>query len=206
MQMKEAGLGVRFREVMSGDFAMGETNPKSGARQGRKDDTELVLHATIDIKDIERFKSDPEHAGTLTGRVDYTPFGKDILGYNGVFNLFSPSDDPDMKLMVYELAFDHNGKSYYLAGRKEVKDDPGFDTWSDTTTLYTTLNEGADKTGSIVGAGILKLSVGQLVDMVKTFTATNATGAKDKIEALTAFGKFFLGKLWDSHAKFVSSR
>ncbi len=59
----------------------------------------------------------------------------------------APTDDPKLKLMVYELGFEHGGEDYYLAGKKEVKDDPGFDLWSDTTTRYTKLHKGTDKSG-----------------------------------------------------------
>jgi hypothetical protein len=36
----------------------------------------------------------------------------------GVFNLFSPADEPDIKYMIYELAFEHEGQAYYLTGRR----------------------------------------------------------------------------------------
>lgn len=202
-KMKEAGPGIRFREAMSGGFSLGTDDPKEGADCGQANNTEFTIHATIDIKDIEAFIRDSERTGTLTGRVDFTPFGKDFLGYNGAFNLFSPSDDPDAKLMIYELTFDHDGKTYRFSGKKDVRDDPGFDLLSDTTTLYATLHEGPNKSGPIVGAGVLKLSFGQLVGMVKTITATNVAGVKEKTRVLSRFGIFFLGELWEKYARFA---
>ena len=202
-QMTEPRLGLRFRETMSGGFGVGATDPIEGRAKGRRDNTEFAIHATIDIRDIIRFTEDPEHAEGLTGRIDFTPFGTDIIGYDGTFNIFSPGDNPTMTSIVYELAFDHHGRSYCFSGRKEVKDEPGFDLLADTTTLYSTLHEGPTKSGQIIGAGVLKLSFGQLADMVKTFTVTHASCAKDKSVALGLFGRLFLGELWGQYARLV---
>ena len=40
-----------------------------------------------------------------------------------------------------------------MACRKIVRDDPGFDMLSDTTTLHTLLYRGQDSSGEVVGAG-----------------------------------------------------
>ena len=45
--------------------------------------------------------------------------------------------------MLYRLYFkDIAGHRITLSGFKDVKDDPGFDAWSDTSTLYTQLYKG----------------------------------------------------------------
>ena len=205
MQMKEPKLGLRFREAMSGEFSLSETDPREGSKKGSKDGVAFRIHATVHIQDIVKFTENSEYGGRLTGRIDFTPFGTDIMGYDGTFNVFSPDDDPEMKLIAYELAFDHDGKSYYFVGRKEVKDHPGFDRLSDITTLYSTLHEGPDKSGQVIGAGILKLGLRQLADMVKTFTATNSFGVKDKASVLELFGRYLLGELWGQYARFPDS-
>lgn len=202
-QMNEPPLGLRFRETMSGELGLGATDPIEGRAKAKRDSTGFTIHVTIDIRDIVRFTKDPEHAERLTGRIDSTPFGTGILGYDGTFNVFSPRDDPTTTLIVYELAFDHHGKSYCFCGRKELKDEPGFDLLADTTTLYSTLHEGPTNSGRIIGAGVLRLSLGQLADMVETFTVTHATCAKDKAVALGLFGRLFLGELWDQYARFA---
>ena len=202
-QMTEPRLGLRFRATMSGDFALGATDPIEGRAKGKRDNTEFTIRATIDISDVVSFTQDQEHDEGLTGRIDFTPFGTDIIGYDGTFTVFSPSDDPAMTLIVYELAFDHFGRSYCFSGRKKVKDEPGFDLVADITRLYSTLHEGPTKSGQIIGAGVLKLSLGQLADMVRTFTVTRASCPKDKAVALGLFGRLFFGELWDRYAKFA---
>jgi cholesterol oxidase len=198
--MGQAVLGLTFSETMAGGFALGERDPVAGEKRGRAAGTELAMHATIHLSDVRRFAADPAHAGTLTGHIDFPPLGMHLPATGGVFNLFSPGGQPTLKLMVYELAFTHKGKPYYLAGKKEVRDDPGFDVWSDTTTLYTTLHEGG-KDGPIVGAGVLHLGIKDLANLVSTMRATGADGLRENAEAIGIFGRLFLGELWDSYAR-----
>lgn len=199
-KMNDATLGLSFSETMAGGFALGETDPVAGKGAGRAAGTELAMHATVTIRDIRRFVEDPEHAGELVGHIDFTPFGESIPASTGAFNLFHPTGDPDLKLMVYELGFNHDGQDYYLAGKKEVRDDPGLDLWKDTTTLFTRLHEGRDSTGPVVGAGVLRLGVKELAKLVTTIRALGASSVLERAEAVAHFGRFFMGELWDRYA------
>ena len=201
--MKDDTLGVAFRETMAGGFSLSETDPAEGQRKGEKAGTILALHAAVEIPDLNRFRAEPEHAGRLAGEIDFPPFGRRIPGENGVFQLFSPGDRPGLKLMVYELGFQREGKQFYLAGRKEVHDDPGFDLWKDTTTLFTRLHQGTDKTGPVVGAGVLTLGPGDLLNLMSTIRVTNAKSLEEKSEAIGIFTRFFLGELADSYLNTV---
>jgi len=204
-KMNEETAGLSFREVMSGGFAMGQTDPGAGLLRGQADGTILALHATVMIQDFERFLVDPNHAGTLAGSIDFAPFGGVITGYGGVFNLFNPSGEPGLKLMVYELGFEYQGQNYYLAGQKEVRDSSVLDMWHQTTTLYTRLHQGMDKTGPVVGAGTLSLGVAALIAMLGTVQVTGVDSAVEKARIIGQFGNFFMGELWDTykpHLKF----
>jgi len=200
-QMKDARLGITFRETMTGNFCLGESDPAKGARRGQAEGATLSLHAAIEISDIERFAREPGHAGRITGHIDFPTFGGQIPGKNGVFNLFSPTDQPKLKRMVYELGFEHDGRSYYLAGNKEVRNDSGFDLWTDTTTLLTRLHEGNDRSAPVVGAGILTLGPGDLIKLASTIRATNARDVLQSTRAVAEFTRFFLGELADSYLK-----
>ncbi|WP_412061643.1 patatin-like phospholipase family protein [Rubrivirga sp. IMCC45206] len=200
--------GVAFRETMSGPFALAESDPEEGAATGTRSGTTLALHASIAIPDIERFEADPDHLGEITGEVEFAPFAERLLVTHGRFNLFAPAASgpgKPLKRMVYEVGFTHAGQPYYLAGHKDVRDDPGFDLWSDTTTLYTRLHEGSDTSGPVVGAGILSLGVADLARLVSTIRATGADGAVARAQAVGAFGRFFLGELWDTYAGSAST-
>jgi hypothetical protein len=195
--------GVSFREKMAGAFALGETDPAAGEKKGQETGSAFEMHGTISVEDIDRFVADPEHTGGLTATVDFTPFGTDIVASSGVFNLFSPAGDAKTRLMVYELGFRHQGEAYYFAGSKKVRDDPGLDLWPDTTTLYSRLYKGSDDTGPVVGAGILRLGVADLVRLASTMHATGTSSAAESAEALGKFGRLFLGQLWDTYVRHV---
>lgn len=190
--MREPGDGLTFREAMAGGFALGATDPQAGARSPDK----LTLHATIDIEDIDAFIADPRHIGGLTGHIDFAPFGEAVPGESGVFGLFTPGSDPALTRMIYELGFRHRGKSYYLAGEKHVRIGPPWRLWRETTTLYTTLHEGTDASGPIIGAGILTLGAASLVRLLATLHAVHAA---KPARAVWRFFRFFAGELFRTY-------
>ena len=197
--MQDVKAGIAFHEMMLGPFALGEIDPNVGAEKGKAAGTVLSIACAITIDDVERFISDPNHNGAINGQVSFTPFGENMPTKSGVFNLFSPTDDPMRKLMVYELGFAYSGQDYYLAGQKEVRHDPVFDLWRDTTTLYTTLHQGTGKTGPVVGAGILTIDLGRFMKLISSIRVTNAPSPADQASTLLHFGHFFLGELWDTY-------
>jgi cholesterol oxidase len=183
--------GLTFHETMAGPLALGATDPEAGAEDPSA--ATCSIHCSIEIDDVDRFVADVEHTGSITGTVDYPPFADGIPVTRGIFNLFSPGG-PKEKIMGYRLAFEHGGKAYFLAGRKHVHDDPGFDIWKDTTTLYTVLHEGDGEDGPVAGAGVLSLGVEALARMVATMRPQGGG-----VEPLVKFGRLFLGELWDTY-------
>ena len=127
----------------------------------------------------------------------------------GWFNLFVDDADRDRTLMLYRLFFrDGTGQALTLSGFKDIKDDPGFDVWLDTTTLFTRILKGhIDKEQEkaiaddieIIASGIIHIYFFDFLRQLTTFRAQaeNGTG---RVEALTAFGKLFMGKLWNIYA------
>lgn len=192
-------IGITFDETMAGAFALQAGDPEAGAAAGRKSGSELAMHATVTIPDLDAFIADPKHLGQLKGSIDFTPFGRGIPAKSGVFNLFSPSRKSGLKYMVYELAFRHDGEPYYLAGKKHVHDDPGFDLWTDTTTLFTTLYGGSDSKAPVVGAGVLRLDMGDFLKLMSTVKVTGTKSAKERAAAVARFGSFFMGELWETY-------
>jgi cholesterol oxidase len=183
--------GLTFHETMSGPVALGATDAAAGAASS--DAAKLAIHCEITIDDIDRFVDDPEHTGSIAGTVDYALFGDGIRVTHGIFNLFSPGG-PGEKIMEYRVGFEHDGDPYYLVGKKHVHDDPGFDVWKDTTTLFTVVHEGSDERGPVAGAGVLTLGVEALTRMMSTMRPHGGG-----IEPMVKFGRVFLGSLWEAY-------
>lgn len=183
--------GLDFRETMSGPFTLGATDPQDGARAGAP---VLAMHAAIHIDDIAGFVNSSSHLARLSGTIDYAPLGTGLVAPSGVFGLFSPSGDPALTWMVYELAFEHAGQPRYLAGRKHVRLGPPWKLWHETTTLYTTLHAGRDRSGRVIGAGTLSLGVGALLDLLGTVQGTGA-GSGQRVGAVLQFFRYFSAEL-----------
>ena len=197
--MAEQAVGFTFREKMAGGFALGETDPVAGEKLGKAAGDTFTMHGTIVIDNVDLFIEESTHPGSLSGSIDFAPLGTGLPSTRGVFNLFSPTDAPNTKYMVYEMGFVANGKSFYMAGHKIVKEASILDLWKATTTLYTTLHEGHDATGPVVGAGMIGLGVPDLMAMIPTMHAVNAASASESAAVVGKFGKFFLGELWGTY-------
>jgi len=182
--VKDDHTGITFRETMAGGFALGTGDPETGAKS--KD--QLAMHATIQIHDIDAFIADPQHKAQLGGSIDFAPLGLGLQADRGVFGLFSPSGDPALTYMVYELGFALAGKRWYLAGKKHVKLGSPLRLWGETTTLFTTLHQGADASAPVAGAGVLSLGV---VDLLKLLGTLEATDSDSFLESASAKAKFF---------------
>ena len=182
--VKDDHTGITFRETMAGGFTLGTADPATGAKSA----DQLAMHASIKIHDIDAFIQDPEHKADLSGKIDFAPMGMAMLADRGVFGLFSPSGQPELTYMVYELGFLHGGKRWYLAGKKHVKLGSPLRLWGETTTLFTTLHQSADASGPVAGAGVLSLG---MVDLFKLLGTLEATDSDSFMESASAKAKFF---------------
>lgn len=187
---------------MTGPFALGETEPTAGAERGSREGTTLALTATITIRDLDTFVDDPSHAGSIEGDIAYDPVGSGIRAPTGVFNLFSPGPEARTKFMIYELGFQHRGEPYYLAGRKTVRNDPGFDLWTDTTTLHARLHRGIDATAPVAAAGIIRISAQEFTALLAGIRAIDPPSPTAAAKAVAKFGVFFAGELWKTYGPF----
>jgi predicted patatin/cPLA2 family phospholipase len=201
---------LRFTEEMKGYVTLGETDYDAGFRAGRKSDTFLMFHLTIEVEGVEYFVSDPEREATAEGYVRCEALGGQLPVEKGVFNLFVYEKDPSRKRMLYRLFFrDGAGRALTLSGFKVIEDDLGSDLWTDTTTLFTHVLEGhvgpeEEKQAQIVASGIINIHLLDFFRQLTTFRTEGPTAA-ERASALTRFGKLFLGDLWDVYARRVLS-
>ena len=157
-----------------------------------------------------------DHAGSLTGTVDFNvaPFGKGMAGVQGRVQSLQagrqtrPSrkgsgagkGKAGLKHFIYEVAFEHNGKPYYLAGRKDVRE--GGELWGDTTTLYTRLHEGSDAKGKVDRRGRPDLGGRRAAGLAAArWRSTTPAAKRERLAVVIRFCRLFLGNLWDSYAR-----
>jgi cholesterol oxidase len=193
-------VSVAFTEEMKGFVDFGEPDFQAAFRAGRKSGQRLMFHLTITVDDLDGFIADPEHEAIATGWVESDALGGQRPVEQGQFNLFVDQDEGhDRKRMFYRLPFeDGAGHPLTLVGFKEVRDDPGFDVWSDTTTLFTRVLAGhvepaQEERATVVATGILRIRPLDFGHQLTTFRVHPAT----RVDAIGRFGALFAGELWD---------
>lgn len=191
--------GLVFSETMSGPFSLGESDPVRGAAAGRAARTPLTMRVTISIADVGAFARDPSHAAELGGHVTFGLLGERVPAVGGVVRLFASREESDgpmnTKVMYYGLRLAHAPRELYLAGEKHVDGRSVLSMWSETTTLFTRLHDGADDAAPVIGAGVLRLSPFDLLRTLPTVRPARSA----PIATLARFGAFFAGELWSSY-------
>lgn len=216
----QAQTKLSFTEEMKGFATFGEIDFDRGYRRGKSDNTALMFHLTITVDGVNRFVTRPEHdTNNLTGYIDCAALGGKLSVTKGTFNLFTDDEDPARKHMLYRLYFkDENDRSLTLSGFKDIKDDPGFDAWHDTTTLFTRILKGEVSAEQekelqtdfeaykklVVASGIITIHFADFLQQLTTFHTEGPT-LSDRNAARTRFCRLFFGKLWDVYARNVLS-
>lgn len=202
---------VRFTEQMKGHVAIGVDGPVDGLVIGEQRDTTLMFELTIRMDDIDNFVTDPMREGSATGWIDCDRLGGRLPVEHGVFNLFVTVDDPTRRKMLYRLYFaDSVGHPLTLSGYKDVHDGPGFDVWSDTSTLYVTIYAGhvtvdEEDDAKVVASGVLRILKADFARQLTTFRTAGPNPAA-RAKGLASFGRLFLGELWDVYGRSLIGR
>ncbi len=210
-QAPERPLKLEFTEEMKGYITAGVEDYDAGFRRGREEKNNYIaFRLTIETDDLDRFLVDPDHEAAAKGTLRCEALGGEFEVRDGVFNLFVDKGDPHTKHMRYRLPFtDKAGRLLTLSGYKFIKDDPGFDAWSDTTTLFVHIVEGHPSPSdpgpeTIVASGIMQIYIFDFLQQLTTFRV-DAPTPTDKAKALARFGRLFMGSLWDVYATRVLS-
>jgi cholesterol oxidase len=207
---RSPAVGLSFTETMKGfvapplpqdlvelpalsDYVAAEQRAQAGGRDAQ-------FRLTITFPNIDAFLADPAHGGSAVGTLKVKgltpPDGAPVTA--GAFNLFTTSDEFYERQMLYALPFmSAENRPYFFEGFKEVKDHGNFDLWGSTTTLYARIREGASKDGPVVGIGVLHILVPDFLRQLTTFRVHGTEDPRRKADAVTRFGRMFLGSLWD---------
>jgi cholesterol oxidase len=202
-----AKLGVRFSESMSGYFSTSVTDDgadayRRGSDQGRADGSPFQFILTIISDDLERTITDVNYVSPMLGSVSAPALSTQALTVTeGQFNYFLlDRERVETKRMQYKMKISSvEGKTFFFYGFKVIHDDPGIDSWSDTTTLYITVYEGENEQGRVLGKGILRIPIASFMRQLTTMQVTNAKGLTERWGALLKFGRFFGGQLIDTY-------
>jgi cholesterol oxidase len=185
-------VGIRFTEKMGGTVV-----PAGG---GEPSDCHFVV--TVIAEDADRLLREAAHEADLTGTLHLPAVSADSLTIEGGrFNLFTEApDQAATRIMEYRMPLTTaHGAAYYFHGRKLIHDDPGFDVWSDTTTLFVTIHEGADEQAPLAYEGTLRIDPLDFARQLTTMKVTNAPGLLARLNTLRKFGLFFAGRLFDTY-------
>lgn len=199
-----------FTEEMKGYMAFGVADYVTGLQEGTERDTFLQFHLIIKLDGVEHFVTHPSHMALAAGFVECEALGGKLPVEQGWFQLFVDEGDPQVKKMLYRLFFrDQAGHPLTLSGFKLQHDHPHFDIWHDTSTLFLRILQGhvaagGDEQAEVVAAGIIRIHYFDFLHQLTTFRVEGPSTA-EKVAALTHFGSFFLGKLWDVYGQQVLS-
>ena len=196
---------VRFSETLNGFVGFGATEFAAGLEQGQADGTALVLHLDICIEDLDEFLDLPEHRAKLQGSVECDRLGGKRPIELGTLQFLVDSGDPTRKQINYEISFqDERGVTVQLTASKNLTDQSQSGAWQEIATAFTKLSRsggGESQTQpGIIAAGIVKSSVLHDIEQLASIRVDAPTVA-ERAHALTRFGAFYFGRLWDVYAR-----
>lgn len=203
--MSAPAVGLIFDEKMEGGFAMGATDAEGGDKLGKSAGSSLTLSGRITVDDVDAFLADPDHRARLDATIHCKALGAHVACSPGSFQMFRQSDNPTVKQMIFSCAVEAQSQRYFLEARGYIHDDASLHAMLEqTTTLYAVLHAGDDAGGAIAGAGVLRVGVLGVIELVASMRTVGASSPEQSARAIADFGLFFLGQLWQSYAAHVS--
>jgi hypothetical protein len=155
---------------------------------------QLTARLRIEVEDVGRFLTDPEHQAAISGTIESEALGGTARVEEGSFNLFTYDANPWARTMRYRLRFrDPAGHPLVLEGEKYVPGGPAFKPWHDTTTLYTRVQASDDDgRAARVATGEIRVTPLSLVRQLTTFRA-RGRGPLDGVGLVLRFLVYFVG-------------
>lgn len=196
-------IGVQFTESMKGFMSkVDDGDFQAGFDRGKQGDSPFEFVLTVLADDLDMLLNTKEHEAAMVGTVKAPMLSKKPLSVTeGRFNLFVDTDDnPVTKKMLYNMVMSTDeGRRYRFFGYKTIRQDPGFDLWSDTTTLYITVYDGESEDAPVVANGILKIIPDDFARQMTTMHPNGNQGVVEGFMAVAKFGKAFAGDLLEAY-------
>src|SRR5262249_41679652 len=102
-----------------------------------------------------------------------------------------PAQAGSRQMRYQAVLASETGERFHFEGFKAIHDDPGFDVWADTTTLFITVRRGESRDGPVVGKGILTIAAADFAREMTTMRVLNAASLTERLGAAPRFGRFF---------------
>ena len=159
MAPQTTAVGLSFTETMKGFLQKGAAPAAqediaayvAAERAGQQANTYMEFTLTIAMPNLDQFLADAEHPGIANGivRVDGLHRPRRRAGQQRCLQPLRRDRSMYDRRMLYALPFvGADGQPYLLDGFKQVRDDGRFDVWGATSTLYTVIRAGHDRTGA----------------------------------------------------------
>lgn len=198
-------IGISFTERMAGHISLSllETSFEEAEDEGRQAGTECSFTLTISAENLEAFINRPEHEADLVGTVTAPSLSPaPMMAAGGRFQLFVQSEaEAQVREMRYGMTLHkEDGGTLFFEGHKRIRDDGrlGTDLWADTTTLFVTVHEGDSDQGKIIAKGILHIRPDDFMRQLTTLDVSNAKNLRQRVKAVSRFGSYFAGSLFQS--------
>jgi hypothetical protein len=201
--------GVTWSETFRGRIAFGQTDFNQAMLDSHGE--AVTAGVSVVIPDLARFLAaqadggirDPEAmpAQVTDGYLRGDAFGGELRVRSGTFRAFVPTAQTEPRdavhlRMRYELELaGAGGRAYVLEGFKLVENDPGYDSWSDTTTLFIRIRHGDEP----VAIGVLQISPLSFMRQLTTFRGSGPT-LSARLGALARYQRYFLTSLVRTYA------
>lgn len=195
-----AGLGLEFSETMRGFWAGDPTlDFGPGYAAGLEQGNPVEFHLTLSTANLAATLDSPAHEFVVTGQLSAPALAAAPLEvlHGSARLLIAQPQNVGVRLMRYSLQLGSNGAvSCFFDGTKTVRDDGHGDAWADTSTLMVEMFAGTDRTGQLLGRGIMHLLVADFVKQLGTIQVRRAPDRGTELAAIAAFGTFFAGELF----------
>lgn len=191
--MTNGAVSLAFTEELKGFIDFDETDHRRAFRAGEAAGRRVMFHVTVRTDDVDRFLEDDAYAAEVTGWIRCDSLGGILDVERGRFNL---RVDGDRRRTEYRLEFrDPADTPLTFTGFRELRDAPGYDLWSDMSTLFARVHAGHEVDGPVVATAILEIHPNDFAKELTSFRVSPPL----RLDALARFGTRFAGGLWNAH-------
>jgi cholesterol oxidase len=167
---------------------------EAGWADGLADASRIEFVLTICVDDLDATLVDPSRRSGITGTVTAPALHpRRLTVVRGEFQMFDPDlDHVETWYMRYRMTLaDEDGGTYEFDSFKVMRERPGYHAWSDTATLYVTV----EREGGALALGVMKITPGDFLRQMRTMRVLNVGSARRKLTYRTAFTRMFAGYL-----------